>query len=61
MSHQISLSLIHHGFNSRLYLSAHSYISIRHISPLSSRQQHHYKLIYFKIHLVDNKFDKTIL
>jgi hypothetical protein len=56
-----SLPLAHHGSSSRLQLPAHSYINIRHINLLSPNQQHHSILNYFRIHFVDNKFEKTIL
>jgi hypothetical protein len=50
-----SLPLIHQHSSSRLQHSAHSHINIRF---LSLSQHHHFRLNYFRIHLVDNELEK---
>jgi hypothetical protein len=49
-----SLPLAHQRSNSRLQHLAHN-----HISLLSPSQHHHSRLNHFKIHFVDNEFEKT--
>jgi hypothetical protein len=49
-----SLPLTHHGSSSRLQHPAHI-----HISFLSPSQHHHSRLNHFRIHFVDNEFEKT--
>jgi hypothetical protein len=56
-----SLSLVHHDFNNRLELSAHSHINIGYISIFSLNQHYYSRLNHFKIYFVDNKFDKIII
>jgi hypothetical protein len=53
MPHQLFLSLVHQHFCSRIQYLVHNYISISHISILSTSQHHH-----FIIHFVDNEFKK---
>jgi hypothetical protein len=53
-----SFSLVYHDFNNRLQLTAHNYISISHISLLSTSYHPYFRLNYFKIHVMDNKFKK---
>jgi hypothetical protein len=51
--------LVHQRSSSRLQYLAHSHISISHISLLSPNQQNHSRLNHFRIHFVDNEFEKT--
>jgi hypothetical protein len=53
-----SFSLVYHDFNNRLQLTAHNYINISYISLLTPSHQPYFRLNYFKIHVMDNKFKK---
>jgi hypothetical protein len=55
-----SLLFTQHGFNSRLQLSVHNYISISHISLLSPRQHPYFRLNHFRIYFVDNELKNKL-
>jgi hypothetical protein len=56
-----SLLFSHYVSSSRLQYPTHSYININHISLLSPNQHYNFKLNHFRIHFVDNKFEKIII
>jgi hypothetical protein len=51
-----SLPLTHQHCSSRLQHLAHS-----HITLLPPNQHHHSRLNHFRIHFMDNEFEKTIV
>jgi hypothetical protein len=53
-----SLPLNHQCSNSRLYHTAHSHISISHVTLFSPTQHHHSRFNHFIIYFVDNEFEK---
>jgi hypothetical protein len=54
-----SLLLDHQRSSSCLQQSAHIHINISHVSLLSLSQHHPSRLNHFRIHFMDNEFEKT--
>jgi hypothetical protein len=63
-SHQFSLSVLTTSppaaACTSIQYSRHNHISISYVRLLSLNQFHHFRLNHFKIHFVDNEFEKII-